>query len=74
MPLIVAGIAEIVGGSLFYLRLTRRIRRLEMVQDVTGRKLTLAAAAARNNVSVPTVRKWVGLVGVFLWILIRLSP
>ncbi len=35
-------------------------RRLEMVQDVVDRKLTLAAAAERHGVSVPTVRKWVG--------------
>jgi transposase-like protein len=35
-------------------------RRLEMVQDVLERKHTLAAAAARHGVSVPTVRKWVG--------------
>src|SRR2546430_16574613 len=35
-------------------------RRLEMVQDVLGRKLTYAAAAAKHQVSVPTVRKWVG--------------
>ena len=35
-------------------------RRLEMVQDVTERKLTHAAAAANHAVSVPTVRKWVG--------------
>src|SRR5437016_5683090 len=35
-------------------------RRLEMVQDVLERKLTHAAAAAKHDVSVPTVRKWVG--------------
>jgi transposase InsO family protein len=35
-------------------------RRLEMVQDVIERKLTYAAAAAKHQVSVPTVRKWVG--------------
>ena len=35
-------------------------RRLEMVQDVVDRKLTLIAAAAAHGVSVPTVRKWVG--------------
>ena len=35
-------------------------RRLEMVQDVTERKFTYAAAAATHQVSVPTVRKWVG--------------
>lgn len=35
-------------------------RRLEMVQDVVDRKMTFAAAAAGNAVSVPTVRKWVG--------------
>ena len=35
-------------------------RRLEMVQDVVDRKLTLAAAAGCQGVSVPTVRKWVG--------------
>lgn len=36
------------------------VRRLEMVQDVTERKLTLTASAAAHGVSVPTVRKWVG--------------
>ncbi len=35
-------------------------RRLEMVQDVTECKLTYAAAAAKHQVSVPSVRKWVG--------------
>ena len=35
-------------------------RRLEMVQDVLERKLTYAVAAAKHQVSVPTVRKWVG--------------
>ena len=35
-------------------------RRLEMVQDVLQRKLRPSAAAARHEVSVPTVRKWVG--------------
>jgi transposase InsO family protein len=35
-------------------------RRLEMVQDVLERKLRPTAAAARHDVSVPTVRKWVG--------------
>ena len=35
-------------------------RRLEMVQDVIGRKSSHAAAAARHHISVPTVRKWVG--------------
>ena len=35
-------------------------RRLEMVQDVTVCKLTYAAAAAKHQVSVPSVRKWVG--------------
>jgi transposase InsO family protein len=35
-------------------------RRLEMVQDVIECKLTYAAAAAKHQVSVPTVRKWVG--------------
>ena len=35
-------------------------RRLEMVRDVIERKLTYAAAAAKHQVSVPTVRKWVG--------------
>ena len=35
-------------------------RRLEMVQDVLERKLRPAAAAVRHDVSVPTVRKWVG--------------
>lgn len=36
------------------------VSRLEMVKDVTGSKLTLAATALRHGVSVPTVRKWVG--------------
>jgi transposase InsO family protein len=35
-------------------------RRLEMVQDVIEHKLTHAATAAKHDVSVPTVRKWVG--------------
>jgi len=35
-------------------------RRLEMVKDVIERKLTQAAVAAEHQVSVPTVRKWVG--------------
>jgi transposase InsO family protein len=35
-------------------------RRLEMVQDVLDRKLSPTAAAARHDVSAPTVRKWVG--------------
>ena len=35
-------------------------RRLEMVQDVIERKLTYVAAAAKHQVSMPTVRKWVG--------------
>jgi transposase InsO family protein len=35
-------------------------RRLEMVQDVVDRKLTLAASAAAHSVSVLTTRKWVG--------------
>jgi transposase InsO family protein len=35
-------------------------RRLEMVQEVTERRLTYTAAAAQHAVSVPTVRKWVG--------------
>ena len=35
-------------------------RRLEMVQDVTECKLTYAAAVAKHQVSVPSVRKWVG--------------
>ena len=35
-------------------------RRLEMVQAVVDRKLTLAGSASANGVSVPTVRKWVG--------------
>ena len=35
-------------------------RRLEMVQDVLERKLRPAVAAAKHDVSVPTVRKWVG--------------
>lgn len=35
-------------------------RRLEMIEDVLERKLTYAVAAAKHQVSVPTVRKWVG--------------
>jgi len=35
-------------------------RRLEMVQDVLDRKLRPTVAAARHDVSVPTLRKWVG--------------
>jgi transposase InsO family protein len=35
-------------------------RRLEMVQDITQRGLSHAAAAAGQSVSVPTVRKWLG--------------
>ena len=35
-------------------------RRLEMIQDVVDRKLTHVATAAKHDVSVPTVRKWVG--------------
>jgi transposase InsO family protein len=35
-------------------------RRLEMMQDVVDCRMTFTAAAARNGVSVPTVRKWVG--------------
>jgi transposase InsO family protein len=35
-------------------------RRLEMVQDITQRGVSHAAAAVRQNVSVPTVRKWLG--------------
>lgn len=35
-------------------------RRLEMVQDVTQRGLSHAAAAAAHGVSTPTVRKWLG--------------
>jgi transposase InsO family protein len=35
-------------------------RRLEMVQDVLERRLSPTAAAARHDVSAPTVRKWVG--------------
>ncbi len=33
------------------------IRRLEMVNDVVDRKVTVAAAANIHGVSVPTVRK-----------------
>jgi len=36
------------------------VRRLEMVKDVTDRRLPLATAAAAHGVSVPTARKWVG--------------
>lgn len=35
-------------------------RRLELVMDVLERDLTLCAAGAAHNVSVPTARKWVG--------------
>jgi len=35
-------------------------RRLEMVQDITQRGLSHAAAAAAQSVSAPTVRKWLG--------------
>ena len=35
-------------------------RRLELVMDVLERGLTLCAAAAAHNVSVPTARKWLG--------------
>ena len=35
-------------------------RRLEMVKDVTQRKLTHASTAVQHGVSVPTVRKWAG--------------
>jgi len=35
-------------------------RRLEMVQDITQRGLSQAAAAGAQNVSVATVRKWLG--------------
>ena len=35
-------------------------RRLEMVQDITERGLSQAAAAQLQGVSVPTVRKWLG--------------
>jgi transposase InsO family protein len=35
-------------------------RRLEMVHDVLEHKLTHRASSARHQVSVPTVRKWVG--------------
>lgn len=36
------------------------VRRLEMVTDVTERKLTIASVALAHDVSLPTVRKWVG--------------
>lgn len=36
------------------------VRRLEMVQDVTDRRMSFATAAVHNGVSVPTVRKWLG--------------
>lgn len=36
------------------------VRRLEMVKDVTERKLTIASVALAHDVSLPTVRKWVG--------------
>jgi transposase InsO family protein len=35
-------------------------RRLEMVQDITQRGLSQTAAAVAQNVSVATVRKWLG--------------
>jgi len=35
-------------------------RRLEMVQDITERGLAPGAAALAQDVSVPTVRKWLG--------------
>jgi len=35
-------------------------RRLEMVHNIIERKLTHAATAAKHDVSVPTVRKWLG--------------
>ena len=35
-------------------------RRLEMVHDITERKLGLAGAARAHGVSEPTVRKWLG--------------
>lgn len=35
-------------------------RRLEMVQDVLDRRLAPGTVAARHDVSIPTVRKWVG--------------
>lgn len=35
-------------------------RRLEMVQDMVQRGVSHAAAAVRQDVSVPTVRKWLG--------------
>jgi transposase InsO family protein len=35
-------------------------RRLEMVQDITERGLSHAAAAGGQGVSLPTVRKWLG--------------
>ena len=36
------------------------VRRLEMVQDVVERKISLTMAATAYGVSVPTTRKWVG--------------
>jgi transposase InsO family protein len=35
-------------------------RRLEMVQDITERKRSMAAAALAHGVSAPTVNKWLG--------------
>jgi transposase InsO family protein len=35
-------------------------RRLEMVQDITQRGVSRAAASMRQNVSMSTVRKWLG--------------
>jgi transposase InsO family protein len=36
------------------------VRRVEMVRDIVERDLTVTAAAERHQVSVPTVRKWLG--------------
>src|SRR5689334_21527046 len=35
-------------------------RRLEMVQDITERRLSLAEAGRAHGVSTPTVNKWLG--------------
>ncbi|NML25925.1 leucine zipper domain-containing protein, partial [Zoogloea dura] len=36
------------------------LRRLEMVQDITGRGLSASQAGAAHDVSAVTARKWLG--------------
>lgn len=36
------------------------VRRIEMVQDITRRGLSVPQAAAAHGVSAPTARKWLG--------------